>query len=57
MAVPTDNNLSVKKYIKISKYRVLKTESEKSKWHRRTNIVSIVDGTLYMIKKGTEAYE
>ena len=53
MLVPTDNNISVKEYNKISKYKDLEKEIEKM-WHFKTTTVPLIVGALCMIKKGTD---
>ena len=52
MSVPTDNYISVKEYNKISKYKYLEIEIEKT----RHLIVPLLVGALGMIKKGTDKH-
>ena len=52
VAVPADNNLAVKEYEKISKYKDLEIEIAKM-WHMKTRVIPVVIGALGMIKKGT----
>ena len=55
LAKPIDNNISVKEYYKISKYKDLEIEIE-IMLHLKTTIVSIIMGTLGMIKKRTDKH-
>ena len=48
--VPTDNNVSLKEYNKIDKYKDVEIEIEKM-WHLKTTIVPVIMGALGMIKK------
>ena len=43
MSTPTDNNISVKENDKISKYKNMKTENEKT-WHLKTTAVPVIVG-------------
>ena len=49
MSVSTDNNISVKKYNKISNYKDLEIETEKM-WHLKTTTLSVIMGALDIIK-------
>ena len=49
------DNVSIKEYKKISKYKHLYIEIEKM-WHIKTTIVPVIVGALGMIKKGTDKY-
>ena len=55
MSVPTDNNISVKEYDKISKFKDLEIEIEKKIWLLKTTTISVIVGALGMIKKGTDS--
>ena len=55
MSVPTNNNISVKKYDKISKYKDLKIEVEKI-WYLKTYTMPVILGALGMIKKETDRH-
>ena len=55
MSVLTNNNISVKEYNKISKYKKLKIEIEKM-WHFKTTTLSVIVEALHMIKKGTNKH-
>ena len=48
MSVPTDNNISIKEYNRISRYKDLKVEIEKI-WHLKTATIPVVVGALGMI--------
>ena len=50
MSVPTEENISIKEYNKMSKYEDLEIEIEKM-WYLKTTTVSLIVGTLGMIKK------
>ena len=53
MTIPTDRNISVKEFDKLSKYKDLQTEIERM-WHLKTTIVPVVVGALGMVKKGIQ---
>ena len=53
MTVPSERNLSVKEYEKISKYKDLEIEIQKM-WHLKAIVMPVVIGALGMIKKKTE---
>ena len=53
MTVPSDRNLSLKDYEKISKYTDLDIEIQMM-WHLKTIVIPVVVGALGMIKKKTE---
>ena len=53
MSVPSDSNISAKKFEKISKYKDLEIETAKMQKMNTKTIPAIV-GTLSMIKKGTQ---
>ena len=51
--IPTDRNISVKEFDKLSKYKDLQIEIERM-WHLKTTIVPVVVGALGMVKKGIQ---
>ena len=53
MTVPSDRNLSLKQYEKISGYKDLEIEIQKM-WHLKAIVIPVVVGALGMIKKKTE---
>ena len=53
MTVPSDRNLSLNEYEKISKYKDLEIEIQKM-WHLKAIVIPVVVGALGMIKKKTE---
>ena len=55
MSVPTDNNISVKEYNKISKYKHMEIEIEKMR-HFNPATVPVIVGALGMIRKGTDKH-
>ena len=55
MSVPTDKNISVKVFDKLSKYKDLEIEIQKM-WNLKTITVPVVVGSLGMIKKDTQAF-
>ena len=55
MSVPTDNNISVKEYNEISKYKDLEIEIEKN-WHLKTTTLPVKVGALDIIKKRTDKH-
>ena len=54
MSVSTDNNISVKEYNKISKYKDLEIEIEKKSGTLKQPIMTVIVGVRGMIKKGTD---
>ena len=50
MTIPTDRNISVKEFDKLSKYKDLQIEIERM-WHLKTTIVPVVVGALGMVKR------
>ena len=48
--LPTDRNISVNEFDKLSKYRDLQTEIERM-WHLKTIVIPVVVGALGMVKK------
>ena len=55
MAVPSDQNISLKEFQKLSKYKDLEIEVTKM-WKLKTKIIPVVIGALGMIKKGTQNF-
>jgi len=53
MTVPSDRNVSLKEYEKISKYKDLEIEIQKM-WHLKTTVIPVVIGALGMIKRKSE---
>ena len=53
MSVPSDSNISAKKFEKISKYKDLEIETAKMQ-KMNTKTIPVIVGTLSMIKKGTQ---
>ena len=53
MTVPSDRNVSLKKYEKVSKYRDLEIEIQKM-WHLKTTVMPVVIGALGMLKSKSE---
>ena len=53
MTVPSDRNVSLKKYGKFSKYKDLEIEIQKM-WHLKTTVIPVVIGVLGMIKRKSE---
>eukprot|EP00794_Sanderia_malayensis_P001842 gene1842-2074_t len=55
MSVPSDKNISVKEFEKLSKYKDLEIEIRKM-WSLKACTVPVIVGALGMIKKGTEKH-
>ena len=55
MLLTADNNISVKEYNKISKYKDLDIEIEKM-WHFITTTMSVIIEALCMIKRGKDEH-
>ena len=53
MAIPTDRNISIKEFDKLSKYTDLQIEIERM-WHLKTTVIPIVVGALGMVKRGIQ---
>ena len=53
MAIPTDRNISIKEFDKLSKYKDLQIEIERM-WHLKTTVIPIVVGALGMVKRGIQ---
>ena len=51
MTIPTDRNISVKEFDKLSKYKDLQIEIEWM-WQLKTTVIPVVVGALGMVKKG-----
>ena len=55
ISIPTDNNISVKEYNKISQYKDLEIEIEKM-WYFKTTTVSVMVEAQGMSKKETDKH-
>ena len=55
MRVPSDSNISAKKFEKLSKYKDLDIEIAKM-WKMKTKTIPVIVWALGMIKKGTQKY-
>ena len=55
LLVPTDNNISVKEYYKISQFKDMENEVEKL-YHLKTTTLPVIVGALGMIKKRTDKH-
>ena len=55
VAVPSDQNISLKEFQKLSKYKDSEIEVTKM-WKLKTKIIPAVTGALGMIKKGTQNF-
>ena len=55
MTGPSDRNLSLKEYEKVSKYKNLEIEMHKM-WYLKATIIPVVTGALDMIKKKTNGH-
>ena len=55
MSVPSDKNVSSKKFEKLSNYKFLEIEIEKM-WHFRARTIPVVIGALGLVKKGTKDF-
>ena len=55
MWVPTDNNVSVKEFNTINKYKNLEIETENI-WHFKITAMLVIVGVLGMIKKWTDKH-
>ena len=53
MSIPSEKNITVKEFDKISKYKDLEIEIQKM-WKLKTTVVPVIVGALGMIKKGTQ---
>ena len=50
MTIPTDRNISVKEFDKLSKYKDLQIEIERM-WQLKTTVIPVVIGALGMVKE------
>ena len=50
MTIPTDRNISVKEFDKLSKYKDLQIEIERM-WQIKTTVTPVVFGALRMVKR------
>ena len=55
MAVPSDQNMSLNEFQKVSKYRDLEIEVTKM-WKLKTKVIPVVIGALGMIKNGKKNF-
>ena len=55
MVVPSDQNIKLKEFQKLSKYKDLEIEVNKM-WKLKTKIILVVIGVLGMIKNGTQNF-
>ena len=55
MSIPTDKNIAVKEFEKLSKYKDLEIEVQRM-WKMKTITVPVIVGALGMIKKGTQKF-
>ena len=55
MSVPSDRNIAVKEFDKLSKYKDLEIEIQKL-WRLKTTVVPVIVGALGVIKKSTEGH-
>ena len=55
MSVPSDKNVAVKEFDKLSKYKDLEIEIQKM-WHLKTSVVPVIIGALGVVKKTTKSY-
>ena len=55
MSIPSDKNISVKTFDKLSKYKDLQIEIQKM-WKLKTSIIPVVIGALGAIKKETQNF-
>ena len=55
VAVPSDQNIPLKEFQKLSKYKDFEIEVTKM-WKLKTKIIPVVIGALRMIKKGTQNF-
>ena len=55
MTGPSDRNLALNEYKKISKYKDLEIQIQKT-WHLKAIVIPVVVGAFGMIKKKTEDY-
>ena len=55
MSIPTERNTSLETMEKLTKYKDLEIQIEKT-WGMKTTTVSVIIGTVGLVKKGTENY-
>ena len=55
VTVPTDKNISLKEFQKLSKYKYFEIEVTKM-WKLKTKTIPVVAGALDMVKKGTQNF-
>ena len=55
MSVPSDRNIAVKEFDKLSKYKDLEIEIQKM-WHLKTTIVPVIVGALGVVKKSMQEH-
>jgi len=55
MSIPTERNTSLKIIEKLSKYKDLEIEIEKT-WEMKTTTVPVIIGAFALVKKRTETY-
>ena len=55
MSIPTDQNIAVKEFDKLSKYKDLDIEIGR-KWNLKATTVPVIVGALGMIKKGCQKH-
>jgi len=55
MSIPTERNTSLKTTEKLTKYKDLEIEIEKT-WGMKTTTVPVIIGAFRLVKKGTENY-
>ena len=55
VSVPSDKNIAVKEFDKLSKYKDLEIEIQKM-WHLKAKTVPVIVGALGMIKKGCQKH-
>jgi len=55
MSIPTERNTSLKTMEKLTKYKDLEIEIEKT-WEMKTTALPVIIGAFGLVKKGTEYY-
>ena len=51
MTIPTDRNISVKEFDKLSRYKDLQIEIERM-WRLKKTVIPVIVGAIGMVKKG-----